>query len=320
MNGQSAALQGEHRLIRTVYGDFDGTSWERHCQAAFKIKYGDEYQPMPASSPGDFGIEGWTSDGTVFQCYCPEKEYTRDELYEAIRDKITTDIPKLKKNEVELTKRLGIQIKRWIFVTPIVDDNDLHVHARKKEIEAKAWGIPLLHADFDIKLQDAGFYANEFEQCRRTDGVGLQIGPILPKEDVLPGLPREYLSLIERKNRVLLKSRSSSPTFDNELAELNQITESEFLQCDDNLAEIERASPQAYRKLYHVIGQYGNEMKKKQLRWNGQPNELVEKIREELSQRIALELGGAISHNSVQRTVDLLISRWLAVCQLDVRE
>ncbi|WP_288408868.1 hypothetical protein [uncultured Herbaspirillum sp.] len=276
---------------------------------------------MPASSPGDFGIEGWCSDGTVFQCYCPEKEYTRSELYEAIRNKITADLPKLKKNEAELTKRLGeIKVKRWILVTPLVDNNDLHAHARKKELEAKAWGIPLLHADFDIKLQDAGFYANEFEQSRRTDGIALQIGPVLPKATVLPDLPLEYLKLIERKNRVLLKSRVNSPTFNSELAEINQLTEAEFLQCDDNLSEIERSSPQAYQKLYYVIGQYGSEMKKKQLRWTGEPNELVEKIREELSQRIEAELAGAISHNSVQRTVDLLISRWLAVCQLDVRE
>lgn len=70
-------------MIQTDFGTFDGTSWERLCQLAFKLKYGPSYQRMPAS-PGDYGIEGWTTDGLAFQCYCPERHYTQDELYEAI--------------------------------------------------------------------------------------------------------------------------------------------------------------------------------------------------------------------------------------------
>lgn len=57
-------------------------------------------------SPGDYGIEGWTADGHVFQCYCPEKDDTQDELYEALRRKITADIPKLHRYAKQIAARI----------------------------------------------------------------------------------------------------------------------------------------------------------------------------------------------------------------------
>jgi hypothetical protein len=84
---------------------------------------------MPPS-PGDYGIEGWTADGHAFQCYCPEKDYTQDELYEALRRKITADIPKLQRNAKQIAARIGAtRIRSWLFVTPVVPHNDIHVPA-----------------------------------------------------------------------------------------------------------------------------------------------------------------------------------------------
>jgi hypothetical protein len=93
-------------LIQTDFGVLHGTSWERFCQSAFKLRYGDHYRDMLAS-PGDYGSEGWTTDDHGFRCYRPEKNYTQDEFYEAIRRKITHDIPKLKRYESDISVRTG---------------------------------------------------------------------------------------------------------------------------------------------------------------------------------------------------------------------
>ena len=95
-------------MFTTKFGPFNGSTWEGLCQQVFKRKYQAEcYQQMPAS-PGDFGIEGYTSvTGWAFQCYCPEKHYERTELYENQRDKITVDLRKLKDNVTDLQARLG---------------------------------------------------------------------------------------------------------------------------------------------------------------------------------------------------------------------
>ena len=93
-------------MFKTKYGAFDGTSWEELCQIIFKRRYEDElYQKIPAS-PGDFGLEGFTNrTGRGFQCYCPSTHYDKHELYEKQRDKITTDLNKLKFEATSLLRR-----------------------------------------------------------------------------------------------------------------------------------------------------------------------------------------------------------------------
>lgn len=304
-------------MIQTDYGSFDGTSWEHLCQLAFKLKYGTAYQHMPAS-PGDFGIEGWTTDGLGFQCYCPEKHYTQNELYEAIRDKITEDVGKLKLYETEIAERIGsTKIEKWLLVTPIVEHNKLHKHARKKEKDAREWGVSILTHDFSIYIQDAGFYATEFEQCKRNEGASLQLGRALYPAEVLTQAPEAYDQLIDRKNRVRLQSKLGSPAFEQALLKLNHITEDKFLRCDHHLATIERASPQAYYQIIRIIGHYADELEELKYTWAGEPNELVDEVKKQLCQRIESELAGRVTFSDANKIADLVVSRWLAVCQLD---
>jgi len=90
-------------MFKTAYGVFNGNSWEDFCQQCFKIKYEkDGYQEMPATFKGDLGIEGYTRNGILFQCYCPDMEYDPAKLYEAQRDKVTKDLGKILINEKEL--------------------------------------------------------------------------------------------------------------------------------------------------------------------------------------------------------------------------
>ncbi|MEX3981821.1 hypothetical protein AB4Y45_22890 [Paraburkholderia sp. EG287A] len=307
-------------MIQTDFGTFDGTSWERLCQSAFKLKYGPSYQRMPAS-PGDYGIEGWTTDGLAFQCYCPERHYTQDELYDAIRDKITRDVGKLKSYAQQIAERIGsTKIRNWLFVTPTINDNELHKHARKKERDARKWALTILTDDFNISLLDAGYYSSEFEQCRRNAGNALQLGPAVDKSIALPEAPEEYDKLIARKNRMRLKSRLASPTFEAELSEFNKLVQGKFLRCDHHLATIERTSPQAFAQVIRVIGLYADEMQELKYFWTGEPNELVESVKAELGNRLEKELGGIVSFSDARTLADLVVARWLAVCQLDFSE
>jgi len=88
-------------VYNTPYGPFDGDSWERLCQQVFKKKFMvDGYQHIVAT-PGDFGLEGFTTTtGCGFQCYCPDKLHPVKDLHDKQRDKITRDLKKLKTYEV----------------------------------------------------------------------------------------------------------------------------------------------------------------------------------------------------------------------------
>lgn len=77
-------------------GNLDGNAWEELCQSCYRLRYQDQhYTEIPAVQGGDAGIEGFTRNGIVNQCYFPERNYSDDELYEHLRDKMTRDIGKL---------------------------------------------------------------------------------------------------------------------------------------------------------------------------------------------------------------------------------
>ena len=98
-----------------------GEQWEKLCNSCYRMRYQEDgYQEIPAAYRGDGGIEGFTKNGIVYQCYCPEKEYTDDELYKHMRDKMTTDISKFISIDYEkVLKGLGVRdVHKWQLVIP----------------------------------------------------------------------------------------------------------------------------------------------------------------------------------------------------------
>lgn len=80
-------------IKKYIKGYLSGNLWEELCVEFYRSRYQkDNYMLIPAVQGGDAGIEGFTQNGIVHQCYCPEREYTDDELYEHLRNKLTTDI------------------------------------------------------------------------------------------------------------------------------------------------------------------------------------------------------------------------------------
>ena len=95
-------------IMTFIEGYMNGDAWEELCVSCYRLKYQTQnYTAIPAVHGGDAGIEGFTCNGIVHQCYCPEREYDDKELYEHQRDKLTADIEKLMNNGERL-KKLGV--------------------------------------------------------------------------------------------------------------------------------------------------------------------------------------------------------------------
>lgn len=149
-------------MYRTKYKEFDGNSWEEFCQQCLKIKYKEDYQEIPAFFNGDLGIEGFTRDGLVFQCYCPSENYEQKELYEHQRAKITKDLKKLETNKKALKETLDkVKIKKWIFLTPEYKNKELLSHCMTKKNEILKTKLEILDEDFDVLIQTIDFFGNE---------------------------------------------------------------------------------------------------------------------------------------------------------------
>lgn len=123
-------------IMPFIEGYMTGDAWENLCVQCYRIRYQNEhYLAIPAVHGGDAGIEGFTQSGIVHQCYCPEREYSDDDLYTHQRDKLTTDINKLMKNAKRL-QELGVPpIVEWHFDIPEYRDSRIIAHAQSKQQE-----------------------------------------------------------------------------------------------------------------------------------------------------------------------------------------
>lgn len=305
-------------MFNTKYGPFDGKTWENLCQMIFKRKYEKEsYQKMPAS-PGDFGLEGFTlSGGLAFQCYCPEKHYDRKELYEKQRDKITDDLNKLRDFEADISARLGeTKICKWIFVTPEFDKNELIRHARKKEKEIRNWKLGCLTDDFTVLLYDADDYALEIRDFQSALGEVMYFSDILSLVEL--NKPKEvYEKNIVRKNKLRLKEFENNDSYERKLARLNDLNIDQFLSCDPYLKSIESTSPAFYMKLLRVITEFESTIKEETITWFGDPQDLTEKLRKLLIERIINDLKPNSNITMASKISEKMFARWLAVCELD---
>lgn len=306
-------------MVVTEYGIFNGDSWEHTCQLIFKRKYGgSSYQEMPAS-PGDFGIEGFIRDtGVAIQCYCPDETYTQKELYEKQRDKITVDLKKLKDYQSHIAKRIGdLKISRWIFLTPIINSNSLLQHAVTKTEEVRSWGLDILAADFQVLVYDAGYYASEIRELEVA--LGNKISFISPSDALLeavdPAQATEYEANINRKNAFRCKDESGVLN-DRKHRRLNELTSDNWLRGDTMLKKIERDASEVYFKLEKCFSQFQIEVEEECITWRGTANDLFEKVKSELSSRIA-ETVPELSPADRYSLANSMASRWIAICPLE---
>jgi len=305
-------------MIQTEIGSMDGTSWEEMCQRVYKKRY-PTYQEM-VPSPGDWGIEGFMlGEGIAIQCYCPKREYDTSTLHTKQVKKITDDLNKLKEYQKEIQKRIGDEkIKLWIFITPKVAKNDLHKHARNKEAEIRGWQLSILDDEIQILIHDIGHYLTDFIDIQTRRGERLVFSEA--HSDSLEKVDNctEYEENISRKNRI--RSYKKGSYHHKVHYRLNAITTDKFLLGDDLIRTIEKQSPELYKSLNRVINQYENEIEEVSLTWAGTPSDLIDKASTQLKARLEKDetIGGVIIDSDLSQIVDHMISKWIALCPLEI--
>ncbi len=307
-------------MIETSYGNFDGDFWERICQICFKLKYKDEQYIEMIASPGDFGIEGFTKSGKVFQCYCPDRNYTTDELYKKQRDKITADLNKLKYHKEELKKRLGdTKIKEWIFITPYYSKNEIVAHCSSKTKELKKWGLPILDKNFVVLPQDIDFLVPFIGQAINSKNRKIIISPkassgspevkIYKKSDGL--LVDNALS----KHTARLKQLKSNVT-QNSIKLLTDKTIRHFLDGKQIIDSWKDLIQEDYERFNKIISQYEDEVEELCMFPTDDFNKRLEKIRKELNQKIKTNFS-SIDEITVTDLTNYVIADWILRCPIN---
>ena len=299
--------------------DWDGDAWEEHCLKLLRMRYRapGEFEHVPSSDSGDLGIEGFSHDGCVYQCYAPQAPLPIRERYERQRDKLTEDIAKLETNQVELVALLGgVVIRTYVFMTPIHDSRRLNQHCKTKAAEFRGKNLSHLAPDFDVIIHTEEDYSVE-----RNELITL-------------GLHKWQLAAVPIQEAAVQTYVASNPalisTIDGKLARLPETGDLERkrlrsrllgrkLTADNKLDEIRGHHPGAWERIQVLRAAKETDLEIECLISQADPRQLLRDTATTYHQTLKDNLAFLNDADAMDLAWGTTTD-WLAECPLDFRE
>ncbi len=298
--------------MKTSFGQMDGNAWEDYCQRLLRIRYRD-YQKVPAQFGGDYGIEGFTPSGLVFQCYCPDEDPSGSELYEKQRDKITRDIGKLVKNADNISLLGAGVICEWHFLTPNYNNHALLTHCRSKESFVRSKGLSAIHDDFKISIKIEDDYIPERQTCLGIDRLKVQ--PLVEDKP-----QAELEKLLASNNEIVLNIKRKLAKLglaQNKQTRLTRELVSGYIIGRDQLENLYEKFPSTYESLIQLKSSMEGQLETRTLADSGLHGKILQDILDDYEQRLNSSFGSCLSGALMNRLSSEALSDWLRRCPLD---
>lgn len=306
----------------------DGNEWEDFCQSCLKIKHQHQnFKSVPADSGGDYGLDGFNTNGDAYQCYCPEKEYTDKELYEHQRDKITSDIQKIFDYQDKLRTILnGCKIKTWHFTTPLIKSKELILHCNTKETLVKSWKLDFIDDDFQIGLKDYQYFLPEIPHVIDSGKI---INPMNYQEldfqfpEPSTQTIEEFKASYENNTFVENGLRKNAKLYPNNGEDYSekviQLTDSQIefnIIGEGILKQWSSSFDKQYEKFIRVKNTLGKRIKADSLIPVKDNNEKLKEIKNTVRAMINKEFH-YLSESNKEELSSYLVSYWILECSLD---
>ena len=154
----------------------DSYEWQEKVTRWLRLKYGSQHVPVPDEHGGDFGIEGFSRDGKVYQCYAPREPLKAKELYQRQRRKLREDLDKFEKKTTDFQKLLGdLVISEYWFVTPEHKSAQLVQYSTTRATEIREHAIPYVSGDFIIHIATRDSFSEQIRKCEEANFGALRI-------------------------------------------------------------------------------------------------------------------------------------------------
>lgn len=313
-------------IISFLKHDMTGNDWEKICVKCYRIRYqNDNYTEIPASNGGDAGIEGFTNKGIVHQCYCPERTYSDNELYDHQREKLSTDIGKLKKNGTRLLA-LGVPpVSEWHFNIPEYKDSRILVHAnnKRKEILTEKRDNPSAYKhiadDFQIVVKTAEDFTPEISRIIRTNLTDIKLNAEIKHNDVV-----DWSECDSKKVANIRRKIKAVMNVDDDNESINQVVDI-YVNCymsGLNIMNNLRINyPEIYEDVFSLEQSYKREVKIKTLMNTDKKmnRSLFEDIINEFQSKLEHAFASLFTDASISELKQDLIASWLADCSMEFR-
>lgn len=314
-------------IKKYIQGYMSGDSWEELCVKCYRIRYQkDNYMLIPATQGGDAGIEGFTQNGIVHQCYCPEREYSDNELYDHLRNKLTADIDKLKNNAKRFEK-LGVPpVTEWQFDIPEYRDSRIIEHAEKKRqeiLEAKKQNPTAyqhIADDFRIVIKTAEDFFPEISRIVRTNLSDDKLNLAIESSDEVDWskCDSEKIENIQKKIKAIMYVEED----DEDLNAVVGLYANYYMSGIEILNKLHVDFPEIYNEIYRIEQSYKKEVAlKTRMNTDRSMNKvLFDTIIEDFDSKLRRDFSFRFTEASIADLKEALIASWLADCSMKFKE
>ncbi len=314
-------------VLTLIDGYMTGNAWEDLCVQCYRIRYqSDHYTQIPAIQGGDAGIEGFTRNGIVHQCYCPEREYSDSELYTHQRDKLTDDIGKLIRNAARL-RNLGVPtIREWHFDIPEYRDTRIIAHAASKQrevLEAKN-NLPSefehIADGFQIIIKTAEDFTSEISRIIRTNLTDMRLNAAVKHLDELDWskCDSQKVENIRRKIKAVMRIDDDS---NDALNSVINIYVSCYISGLEIMNRLRIDFPEIYERIYQLEQSYKRDVNIKTLTNpdHTMNHDIFSSILDEFQKKLEQDFSRMFTVASIGELKQDLIAKWLADCSMEFR-
>lgn len=170
---------------------WDGVEWQKFALRLVSLKHGfGNVQPVPDQVDGDAGLEFFTTDGCLYQCYAPKEVVDVGKAASGMKKKATSDIQKLRKYEQKILGIVGpLKFDRWILLCPFFEDKDVLRHIQKKISDETIDQLGFCNTPFVGLGKSIEDFADEYSLLR-AKGKGFPLKLKVATEKDLGGAPQ----------------------------------------------------------------------------------------------------------------------------------
>ncbi len=147
---------------------WDGDGWQAFALRLVQLRHKPQnVQIVPDTVQGDAGIEFFSTDGCLYQCYAPQEVSDVAKAASAMKEKARRDLRKLIAYKEIISGILQtVSAERWILLCPFLDDKAIVAYVRGKGVELKNNNLPFVSLRFEALVQSQEDFATEFEVLR----------------------------------------------------------------------------------------------------------------------------------------------------------
>ena len=296
--------------------DFTRKDWEKFCETMLRQHHGyNHFWSVPDDDQGDCGIEFFTGDGCIYQCYFPDTGVSMETYKKNAQTKIREDLKKLKKNESQIALMLdGIVVRSWFLLMPENKSKELTKYCNnwKKRIlkENISYVDP---SEFVAKIETADSFPEACLYARRmrnrTQAIDIPIEDV-PEEQRALWLDSntEFAHNIERKTDLLVSEPQVAALRNRVVAKYIQIEKFLEILRDEapDLFDLVEGSGRALLEEIHDGAILEEEIGK----------EFVKRVYEK-NQTGFRKYTSELSEGNVGVLPFGYLSKWIAECRLD---